>query len=416
MKIGWISNIIGKITVGTQRYTHSKKVNVDTNNDPETVSPSAQPRKKSTGRPPAVFDVEGAASLRGTRHKNGRLLTLDEIAKRYDVSVGTLHKQFRIFDAAEKERKQQADILARETAERQRVWTERQKQAAAAGHYVPAGCQVLVSTATGEWVGYKTPDGQYVKFADEDIARAKAAEESIRAAEEAARPKPEPPKPIPPPEPVTNADALAEPDFSKFFLVHGVDNLPHATEHEQLAVSIDRWDVRYREHPLFINAKMIWVVLDPIHDNKAFLESIAADRWLADRCLVLGSSRYLSARQGMGDDRPASVFFATLSRWAYYERRRLRTMTDEDDAKWTTDEGFVGVPQLSERELIAELTKMLPTQAELNRRMEADIWDGSGVGRINRSFSTQVQQPEDAYYDGTPKRGRDEAAGGLCTG
>jgi hypothetical protein len=370
MKFGWIYNIVSKIAAGAERYVRRTKAEEHANITENMQSQASPPRRKSTGRPPKVFDVEGAAGLRGTRHRNGSLLTMPEIAARYGVGTDTLRKHFDIFDAAEAERQRQADILARETAERQR-----QQKAAAEETARRERAETMAS------------------IADYEAKRL--------AQYEAMRPKPVPPPPPSPfVEPVTNAAHLKDADWTKFFLVNGTDNLPHATKHEQPAVSIARWDKRYRDLPLFANAERIWIPLDPTQDNADLLTSIAADRWIADKCVVMGSM-HKNNRSGTGDQL-MTVYYQTLHRWASYEDLRLHAPTDATDSEWTAKYGFVPVPQEHETWLIDELTKMLPTQAELNHR--DDIWDGSySVGRANPAFGTRAQRTDDTYYDGTPK-------------
>jgi hypothetical protein len=355
-----------------------------TGGKPAELTPAHEEINKKAIKPPAWknVDVAKAAYMRDDLG-----WSLAKIGRKMHLDRGTIRTRLRDWDATEKirlaadaEAKRLRDFDAARERERQRkVQAEAEEQA--------------------------RPQREAA------AAAAKVAAEAKRLADiEAARPKP-----VPFVEPVTNAADLTEPDFGKFFLVNGAPNaltgdtnLPYATKHEQPAVAIEKWDVRYRELPLFINAVEIWIPLDPSQNNLELLTSIAADRWIADRCKVLGSQTHLLNRNGGSG--LMQVFYTTLSRLASYYRERLPAPTEKTDSEWTASYGFVPVPLVTEPWKIDELTKMEPSQEELNH-LEDDGWRGgggtggaggaAGVERINPAFGTRAAR---SGYDSEPQR------------
>ncbi|MGA7792808.1 MAG: hypothetical protein WCA19_07180 [Candidatus Acidiferrales bacterium] len=104
--------------------------------------------------------------------------------------------------------------------------------------------------------------------------------------------------PLTPPEPINNYNAIVaywaargvpdlEPDTRSFLLVRGQQNVVYATNCEQLCVGIETWRKEYRNLDWFQTAERIWVILDPREDNRAFLQSLAADIWIRERCMIV---------------------------------------------------------------------------------------------------------------------------------
>src|SRR5712692_6657036 len=133
------------------------------------------------------------------------------------------------------------------------------------------------------------------------VQRPAPAQQPPVATVQAEVPKAAVPVPVAPPEPVNNYDALVaywavrgvpnfKPDTRRFFLVnsrHGQQNLGIAANCEQLAVGITEWHKEYRED--FKTADRIWVILDRREDNRAFLQSLSADIWVRERCMLVRS-------------------------------------------------------------------------------------------------------------------------------
>ena len=106
------------------------------------------------------------------------------------------------------------------------------------------------------------------------------------------------PVPVTPPEPIDNYEAIVAywawrgvpdfvPDTRCFFLVRGQQNVAYATNCEQLCVGMETWRKEYRDLDGFQSAERIWVILDPREDNRAFLQSLAADIWIRERCMIV---------------------------------------------------------------------------------------------------------------------------------
>jgi hypothetical protein len=106
------------------------------------------------------------------------------------------------------------------------------------------------------------------------------------------------PVPVTPPEPIDNYEAIVAywasrgvpdfvPDTRCFFLVRGQQNVAYATNCEQLCVGIETWHTEYRDLDEFTTAERIWVILDPREDNRAFLQPLAADIWIRERCMIV---------------------------------------------------------------------------------------------------------------------------------
>ena len=71
-----------------------------------------------------------------------------------------------------------------------------------------------------------------------------------------------------------------------FFLVNGRTNAELVAHLAQPVIGIERWHETYASLPAFQAAERIWIVMNSSEDNRAFFQSIVADIWIREKCLV----------------------------------------------------------------------------------------------------------------------------------
>lgn len=229
----------------------------------ETIMRESKPHRKPPVPPTLDFDLSEAFRLRGMGWSNRH------IARKFDCSKDTVRNRLMEYDA--------------------------RKQAQQPKPPIPATAPALRAPSIPAPAAPKPPAPV------QDTKRTGCAPDWTFAPTEKLPPAPsdEPvPVPVTPPEPIYNYKAIVAywaargvpdfvPDTRCFLLVRGQQNVAYATNCEQLCVGIDQWYKAYRDLEAFQDAERIWVILDPREDNRAFLQTLAADIWVRERCMIV---------------------------------------------------------------------------------------------------------------------------------
>jgi hypothetical protein len=221
----------------------------------------------------------------------------------------------------------------------------------------------------------------------------------------ASRQEPTPPEPVTlsVPEPVTNyADLTAmrkarygdnfPTDLSRVFIVRP-EHVKFGLGSEQPCVGFDGWRPEYRTLEIFQPPRQFYVLInaeDGAAINRAWLDGLASDVWLRERCSVVRIERggvlsVLQSRYSAQRQYPAQAYGARLA--------------DEAFERWHK---FQPMSQHGHHELLAALTKDAVPQP-----VPQVVSGGYGVG-----WTSHQPMPPQPTYDWT--QGRSEAAGGLA--
>jgi hypothetical protein len=257
-----ISNRLGSET-SVQSTCEHRSEHPLTRNESSISPPVATLKRNVGGRPSVDFNLVEALRLREMGWSNRKIAR-----KMNNVSKDTVRNRLMEYDA--------------------------RKQAQQPKPLIPATAPALKSPSIPAPAAPKPPAPV------QDTKRTGCAPDLTLVPPEKGSPDPpdEPvPVPVNPPEPIDNYKAIVAywasrgvpdfvPDTRCFFLVRGQQNVAYATNCEQLCVGIDQWYKAYRDLEAFQTAERIWVILDPREDNRAFLQSLAADIWIRERCMI----------------------------------------------------------------------------------------------------------------------------------
>jgi len=171
------------------------------------------------------------------------------------------------------------------------------------------------------------------------------------------------------------------------------EHLQYGLGSEQPCIAFDRWHQEYRGLEMFQPPRQFWVLVnaeDGSQVNRPWLESIAADDWLRERCLVL--------RIGRGG--VLAVFKARYSaHWQYPPLYYGTRLADETFERWHQ---FEPMPLHHHTKMLDALTEdaVLPA-------MPLPATDYSS------GWTAPQPMPPQASYDADVPR-RSEGAGGLA--
>jgi hypothetical protein len=200
------------------------------------------------------------------------------------------------------------------------------------------------------------------------------------------------PVPVTVPLPVTNlAELRNQPDTTNVFIVRP-ESVKYGLGSEQPCIGFDIWHDEYRLLDMFQKPSKFWILVnaeDGSAVNRRWLESIAADIWLYERCSVLRIEHggVLSVLQARYDTQHRYPWQSCGSKLA--------------DEIFETVFNFVQCPQPNHHELLAALTKdATNTTVPI---MDNQEW---GAG-----WSANEPLPPRARYDDRPRN--NEGAGGL---